>query len=336
MNAAESFSERTLVSVVVCTRNRAEQLRGCLAELRALAHQRAEFLVVDNAASDDSTRDVVSSFAELDPRFRYVQEREPGLSRARNRGLAAATGEIVAFVDDDVRVPPQWISALLEGLRRRSDVACVTGPVISASLERSSERYFDARVSWSSSGPVRLFDGSGPDAGERSPLHPYAAGAFGTGANMAFHTRALRELGGFDEALGAGSPTGGGEDLDVFVRVIRSGYAICAEPGAVVAHHHRADTADLERQMHAYGKGLAAYLAKYLFASATTLDVLRRAPGGLRHLNLLAGRSKRAAEAAALPRALWRAELRGVAAGPFAYARARSRQRPANRIAVAP
>src|SRR5262249_34518962 len=153
--------------------------------------------------------------AREDGRIRYVRETRPGLSAARNRGLREARGEFIAYTDDDVRVDRLWVNAILRGFRRRPDVGCVTGLVASTSLERRAEQYFDARVGWSSSCEQRLFEANRSRADSR--LHPYAPGVFGTGANIAFRSDAIRALGGFDESLGAGSPTCGGEDLDAFV-----------------------------------------------------------------------------------------------------------------------
>lgn len=322
------------VTVVICTRNRAEALGVCLRSVRLLEHDAVEFVIVDNAPADDSTRNLMMEIAREDSRFRYVRESHPGLSWARNRGLAHATGEIIAYTDDDVRVDYLWLKGLLRGFNRRADVACVTGLVASASLELAAEQYFDARVWWSSSCESQVYDAHNGPAG--IALHPYAAGGFGTGANFAFRTQPLREIGGFDESLGAGSPCAGGEDLDIFVRFLRAGYSISYEPAALVWHEHRTDLADLRRQMYAYGKALSAYLFKYASSRRTALDVWRRLPQGIGHLGALGMRSGRAGSQAGLANELLLAELLGVMIGPLAYARARWAQDAERRRVVAP
>ena len=309
------------VSVIVCTRDRGAALRSCLDSLRLLPDPVVEVIVVDNAPSDDTTQRVVAEASAADPRLRYVREPRPGLSRARNHGLAEARGDVVAYTDDDVRVDAGWVDGLLRGFARREDVACVTGLVASASLTHPAEQWFDARVWWSSTCEPRLFDAR--STAGRSPLHPYAAGAFGTGANVAFRTDVLRRLGGFDERLGAGSPTGGGEDLDAFVRVLLSGRALSYEPAALVWHEHRSDDDALRRQMRAYGKGLSAYLTKYLLSPRTAFDVARRVPHGLRHAVRLKRRSDDAGTRSGASRGLLVAEIRGLLEGPLAYWRAR-------------
>jgi glycosyltransferase involved in cell wall biosynthesis len=322
------------VSVVVCTRNRAHALPDCLDSLKRLEHDAIDFIIVDNAPSDDSTREIVRKMASDDPRFQYVRETFPGLSCARNRGLVHTTSEIIAYTDDDVRVDPLWVKGLLRGFGRRLDVGCVTGMVASASLELPVEQYFDGRVGWSSSCEAGVYDARCGPAGKA--LHPYAAGSFGTGANFAVRTELLREIGGFDECLGVGTPCQGGEDLDIFVRFIRAGYAIAYEPAALVWHEHRSSSDDLRHQMYGYGKSLSAYLFKYMSSRRTALDVLRRLPQGVSHLGVLGARSSRMGSQTGLAYGPVMAEIRGLIAGPFAYARARRAQDPERRRAVAP
>ena len=327
-------SDRTSATVIVCTRNRAQGLLRCLQSLQRLRHRDVELLIIDNAPADNSTMELVHQVAREDARVRYVREPRPGLSAARNRGLREARGEFVAFTDDDVRVDPLWVDAILRGFRRRADIACVTGLVASSSLERPAEQYFDARVGWSSSCEQRLFE---PTASARdSQLHPYAAGTFGTGANIAFRREMVEAIGGFDESLGAGSPTCGGEDLDIFVRLLRAGRALTYEPAALVWHDHRVDEEGLQKQMYCYGKGLSAYVCKFLFARDSGREVAARLLVGALHACRQARRSQTAANRSGVAPGLLRAELQGALAGPWAYFRARSRQSRAHVRAVAP
>jgi glycosyltransferase involved in cell wall biosynthesis len=309
------------VSVVVCTRNRAAMLGPCLRRLAALTYPDVEIIIVDNAPDDLATRRVVDEWCERDPRFRYEREDRPGLSHARNRGLAAAGGTYLAYTDDDVSVDPHWLHGIVKGFRRRPDVRCVTGLVGTADITNEAEAYFDARTSsWSTRCVPQLFDlrpGSGSNG-----LYPYSAGVFGTGASFAFVRSELAGLGGFDTALGAGTVTRGGEDLDIFVRVLRSGGAIAYEPSALVWHHHRADAASLSKQMYGYGTGLTAYLTKLLLDPSTCPDVLSRVPGGLiRMARIRRGTSERLSVPAS--RRLLGREVAGYLAGPLLYARAR-------------
>ncbi len=108
-----------LMTVVVCTRDRPEVLRGCLAQLRELNHPQLEILIVDNAPTDDAGRQVFTETIGEDARFRYVREPRPGLSCARNRGWQEARGRLIAYTDDDVRVDPDWARALAAGFSGR-------------------------------------------------------------------------------------------------------------------------------------------------------------------------------------------------------------------------
>lgn len=322
------------VTVVVCTRNRAAELRECLRRLRLLDHPGLEVVIVDNAPSDDASRRAFDTEVGDDSRFRYVRESRPGLSCARNRGLAEATGEFVAYTDDDVRVDAGWIAALLRGFRTLPDVACVTGLVCAVSLSTPAEHYFDGKVSWSARCDPQVYRS---DTGGMDALYPYAPGLFGTGASMAFRTRILRGLGGFDEALGAGTRTAGGEDLDIFVRIIRAGYGLAYEPSAVAWHSHRSDLAGLQAQMYGYGSGLTAFITKHLVNRHFRGGLTRRIPDGIRRALLLSrnGSAIQSAGPAATPdvlpaRSLMRREWRGMAAGPLLYVIAR-RNVPAHR-----
>jgi GT2 family glycosyltransferase len=140
---------------------------------------------------------------------------------------------------------------------------------------------------------------------------------------MAFRAAALREIGGFDERLGAGSPAGGGEDLDAFVRVLLAGYRLSYEPAALAWHEHRVTQADLGRQMYAYGKGLSAYWFKHLVAPRSRRQVAARLLAAAARLALLARRSRVAADQAAVSRFVPACELGGLLVGPFAYLRGR-------------
>jgi GT2 family glycosyltransferase len=312
-----------LVSVVVCTRNRASQLVACLDRLRALTYRNLEVVVVDNAPTDGSTRDVVAAVAATDPRFRYVVEPRPGLSCARNKGLAEARGTYLAYTDDDVAVDAGWVQGLLKGFRSAGDVGCVTGLVATAEISGAAEEYFDARAaSWSTRCEPQRFDlaGSAPE----DALYPYSPGIFGTGANLAVDRAVLLDLGGFDEALGAGTPTRGGEDLDIFVRVLRSGRALVYEPAALVWHHHRADRDALLRQMFGYGTGLSAFVTKCLLQRDTRREVLGRIPLGLRRMaGIRAQTTRRLTSAVEAPRGAMLREFLGFGAGPVLYLRAR-------------
>jgi GT2 family glycosyltransferase len=314
-DAAETSWHEPL-TVVVCSRDRPAQLAMCLNQLRQLRYDAFEVVVVDNAPSDDEPAKTFRNVVGDDPRFRYVMEPRPGLSRARNRGVAEASFAHVAFTDDDVLVDPLWLEGVARGFSRDRKAGCVTGLIPSAQLDTQFQRYFDQRVWWSSRVEPHVYD-LAETAGE-SRLFPFDAGRIGTGANFAVDRELIERIGGFDQALGAGSPTRGGEDLDAFVRVLRAGRSIVYEPSAIVWHLHRAAFEELRRQLYGFGMGLSAYVTKYLADPTTRWQLLKRIPPGVLHMLSLWGRGEGGSHSS-----LVLAEARGMMAGPFAYRRAR-------------
>jgi GT2 family glycosyltransferase len=309
---------RPPVSVVVCTRDRPAVLIRCLDALDRLEYPDFEVVVVDNASSSDATAAVIDGLDR--PRVRYVMEPRAGLSRARNRGVATARGEIIAFTDDDVVVDPLWLEALVRGFARRSDVGCVTGLVPALELETAAQRFFDAKVSWGSFFRPQIYHLS--DARPDDHLFPFTVGRIGAGANFAFTRRVFEAVGRFDVALGPGSPSRSGDDLDFFVRVLLSGAAISYEPAAIAWHAHRRRDEALRGQLFDYGSGVTAYATKQIMTPATRWAVVRRLPRALRRLAYLLDRGPDEPRGRA-----WsperRAELAGMMAGPFLYLRGR-------------
>ncbi|CAN3128785.1 glycosyltransferase family 2 protein [Mycobacterium sp. smrl_JER01] len=247
-----------VVSVVLCTRDRPEQLADALQSVLALDYPDFEVVVVDNAPRTEETAELVRGAGEQ--RLRYVREPVPGLSAARNTGLRAARHQLVAYTDDDVVVDARWLRGLARGFERAPRVSCVSGLVPSGELRTAAQAYFDQRVAWAASVQPRLFSMDRPPADQ--PLFPFQVGRFGTGANFAVRRDRLLELGGFDEALGAGTAAQGGEDLDLFFRVLTAGDALATEPAAIVWHRHRSDNEALLKQARGYGLGLGAWLTK--------------------------------------------------------------------------
>ncbi len=312
-----------MVSVVVCTRDRPDSVVTALRELAAVRYRAFEIVVVDNAPRTDATERAVRAAFEGDPRVRYVREPRPGLSCARNRGVAEASADIVAFTDDDVRVDPHWLEGIARGFRAAPDVACVTGLIATAQLENAAQLYFHLREGWGTECERRIFDLA--ENRDESPLYPYSPGIFGAGANFALSRTVLKELGGFDEALGAGTASGGGEDLDMFMRVILAGHRIVYEPSAIVSHVHRTDLAELTRQMKAYGSGLTAALTATVVKSRRArLEIPLRVARGMLRLFTLNDRVK---DNPTLPPGLMRQELIGMLWGPWLYSKGRRRAR---------
>lgn len=329
------------ITVVVCTRDRGRLLVEALDAITRLDYPALEVVVVDNAPSDDETRRLV---ADEFPLFRYVREDAPGLSHARNAGLRAATSPVVAYTDDDVVVDPQWLWAIAAGFARADDVGCVTGVVPTGELRNAVQAWFDARVSWSKLTAARTFRLSDPP--DDLPMFPFSVGEFGTGANFAVRREHMLSLGGFDTALGAGTRTKGGEDLDMFLRMLYDGASIVVSPSAIVWHRHRADLDALKAQAVGYGRGFGAWATTVALDPRMLGAAVRRSPRALARLlnkpmstvdTAADGASDAgAADLSAEARAVGRLELRSVVDGPASYFAERRAQREAGTLAGPP
>lgn len=248
---------RLSVTVAVCTRNRAGQIGECLAALAAIDYPRdlLDILIVDNAPSDDSTRDVVARY----PAMRYAREPRPGLDWARNHAVREARGEIVAYTDDDVSVDPGWVRALAAAFAEEPHAMCVTGLVLPDEIDTPAQLLFEKYGGFGRGFQRAVYRVTHGDSAAR--LYG-GTGRFGTGANMAFR-RAFFDLEGmFDPALDVGTPSNGGGDLEMFFRVLHSGHALVYEPAAMVRHRHRRDYAELRTQIGNNGIGFYAYLVR--------------------------------------------------------------------------
>ena len=303
------------ISVLICTRDRAGQLETCLRHLDRLEYPRFEVVVVDNAPTSDAVRTLVEG-RPGGVTYRYAVEPRPGLSWARNAGIAAASGEIIAFLDDDEEPERDWLAGLAGGFARSNDIGCVTGMILPACLDTQAQEWFEWAGGHSKGRGFTsaIFSRHGP----QNPLFPLPP--FGTGANMAFRREALARIGGFDVAMGAGTPTRASEDTLALTLVLLAGYRIAYEPAALTRHHHRRDTDSLRRQLYGYGVGVAAYYAALLRHRPGLLPaLLRLAPAAARYM-----RGAEATGTAALqdlPATYKRCIRRGMLAGPVAYAR---------------
>lgn len=307
-------------SVVVSTHERPGPLAACVESILRADYPSFEVLVVDNAPRTAATREMVAERFGGDPRVTYLLETTPGASAGRNRGLAAATGEVVAFVDDDVEVDRLWLRSLVLGFQAGPRVACVTGMILPAELETQAQAWIEEFGGFDKGYERQIFDldeHAPPD-----PLYPYAVGTFGSGASAAFDPAVLRAIGGFDPALGPATPACGGEDIDAFLQIILAGYQLVYEPRSLVRHHHRREYADLRRAVRGYGVGLAAVLTKALMNPRTRADVLRRAPRGLFYF-LNPASPKNGKKTSTFPRQLTLVEIGGALVGPLAYLRSR-------------
>jgi GT2 family glycosyltransferase len=223
------------VSVVVCCYNSESTLEDCLGGLERLEYSNVEVIVVDDGSTDST-----AAIAQRYHQFQLIQTENHGLSAARNTGLAAATGDFVAFLDSDAWPDPHWLHYLVATFET-TDHACVGGP----NLPPPGDGDVADCVARAPGGPnhVLLSD----QEAEHVP-----------GCNMAFRAAALRDVGGFDARFRVA-----GDDVDMCWRIREGGGTIGFSPAAVVWHHRRDSVRAYWKQQVGYGRAEALLEAKW-------------------------------------------------------------------------
>jgi len=246
-------------SVVIPVFNRAAASVATVESV--LAHDSAstyEVIVVDSGSTDDTPARMRALAAAAPGRVRYIRKAEEGVSAARNAGIAAAKGEIVAVIDDDVRVHAGWFDALVETYRLHPDAWCVGGRIILQLPEM--------RPSWFSGHTKVLMDYlTALDRGEATVRLAFPDDVWA--ANFSVRRDALSRVGLFDTALGpAGARRFVGEETELCWRIQRAGGGVYYCGRAVVSHlipDSRITKRFFRRRAYWQGRTRALVAAKY-------------------------------------------------------------------------
>jgi GT2 family glycosyltransferase len=237
---------RVPITVVISTLDRPVQLARCLDALLTGSRQPVAAVVVDQG---DSTRTapVVTATRERGLVVTHLMQPRWGLSASQNAGVRAANTEVVAIVDDDCVPAADWVQVIERLFAAASGPMLLTGRVLPLPADGDrvaalSTRQSMNRVEW------------------RRPPMPWH---IGTGGNFAVTRQAFLTAGGNDERLGTGAPGRGGNDLDLFYRLLRSGVPARYEPDLLV-RHERATAAEFARRRGSYGYGVGAMLGVWL------------------------------------------------------------------------
>ncbi len=222
------------VSVVVCAYNGGSTLAPCLESLTALNYPNYEVILVDDGSSDD-TRTIAARF----PGVRAIHQENQGLGAARNVGLRAATGSIIAYTDADCLAHPDWLTFLV-GQLERSQAAAVGGPNLAPPGGRTA-----ACVAAAPGQPMHVLESD--QVAEHIP-----------GCNMAFRREALEAINGFDVQFRKA-----GDDVDICWRLQAAGHWISFAPAAMVWHHRRQTPRAYLRQQAGYGEAEALLRFKH-------------------------------------------------------------------------
>jgi len=247
-----------MISLIIATRDRRASLERCLDAIgKAHLAGPLEVIVVDNGSRDGSGA-FLDGYARTAP-FTLLPLREPrpGKSRALNAALARATGDVIAFIDDDVYVAPDYFTRIRD-LFGRNDVGYCSGRVL---LHDPTDLPITVRTTTTM---------------ELIPPHTFIVAGEVQGCNMAFRREVLEAIGGFDPMLGPGTRFIC-EDLDLAARASAAGWGGGFFPEMVVYHHHgRKTRAEEAAVLRGYNWGRGAYLAKFVFKRRTRVQYLRR------------------------------------------------------------
>jgi glycosyltransferase involved in cell wall biosynthesis len=261
-----------MVSVVICAFNAERTMLPCLESLRKLDYPNLEVIIVDDG-SRDRTAEISMGF----PEFRLIRQPNKGLSVARNVGLHAARGDIIAYTDSDCVVDPHWLTLMVRTLTEKNFDGC-GGP-----------NYAPHEDGW-----VEACCAASPGA----PCHVLTADDLAehlAGCNMVFTKSALLKVGGFDPQF-----TSAGDDVDVCWRILDSGMRLGFCPSAFVWHFRRNTIKAYYGQQRGYGRAEAMLYARYperfnilgqIKWRGMIPGLLRTVPGGSRK-NILWGASR--------------------------------------------
>jgi hypothetical protein len=238
-NLPPALTAAPKATVVIAAYNAASTLSECLSSIRELNYPDYETVVVDDG-STDATSEIANQSG-----VRTIRVEHQGLAAARNTGVDAASGEVVAFIDADARADRDWLYHLVEAISRR-DAAAAAGPNFAPDPQ-------SARAAAMAAAPglpreVRAGDD------RLAQL---------CGCNMAITRAALLKVGGFDPMF-----TSAGDDVDLSWRLAASGETLAYAPGAVVIHERRATLAAYLRQQRGYGIGEGLLFRKYPLRAA--------------------------------------------------------------------
>ncbi|HZP80919.1 MAG TPA: glycosyltransferase family 2 protein [Chthonomonadaceae bacterium] len=240
------------LSAVVCTRNRKANVVHTARAVLAQDYPALELLVMDQS-DDDATADALAELRAQDSRLRYFHLDLPGKPRALNRAWAEARGRYLLLTDDDCEPDPQWAQAMVEAFQADPRIGCVFGDVSAGPHDPEVGTVY-ANLIQTSHSLARV--------GEfwRMP----GMRDFGLGANMAVRADVLALLGGWDPCIGPGAKFASGDDHDLTMRALLTGFAVyfCAEARVVHYGFRTWEQASRDLERMAFGQGAA--MAKYL------------------------------------------------------------------------
>ncbi len=241
------------ISVIICTRDREETIGQALESVAQCDYPTFDVHVMDQSTRS-ATRECVEALAA-----RFAQKvvihyhflDKAGLSRASNAGMRVSEGDVIAFTDDDVIVPTDWVSSIARAFAADAEAGLLYGQVkVPAELvEQVKQGLVVPSLTWE----------------KRERLHKSSYfKIWGMGANFAVRRAILATVGGFDEALGGGAPLRSSQDFDFAYRTFLKGHAILLEPTVMVDHYGTRTADQWPATMANYGIGDGAFYSKHV------------------------------------------------------------------------
>ena len=245
------------VSLIICTRNRCQQLEGCLGSVRRIMFNRAwELILVDNGSTDETAAVVSEYIKTSDVRTTYLFESASGKSNALNASLEIAKGQILAFTDDDCYVASDFLTRVWSAFGDPS-VGYIAGRIM---LHDPADH------------PLTINESVTPTI---FPARSFVCAGSVQGANMAFRRKVLVDIGGFDPLFGPGASFPAAEEIEAVSRASGMGWKGEYHPEVVVRHHHQRKAADAAGLWKCYAIGIGAFHMKLLMKSRQFLWFLR-------------------------------------------------------------
>jgi glycosyltransferase involved in cell wall biosynthesis len=243
----DSTIDSPRISVVICTRNRADKIGAAVESVLANDHPSFDLTIIDQSDTE-ATKKEIDTVAAGDPRVFYHHVDEPGLSRAYNSGIRDSAGSLIAFTDDDCIAPKDWLERVEAAFDGDPDADLLYGPVV-------------AKPTIASEGAVTPTLEI-PRAERLSRRNGFRV--IGMGANFAARRRLFGVVGGFDEILGGGGPLRSSQDFDLAYRTYRAGSVIILRPEVVMVHDGLREAEDWPAVLRNYGIGDGAFYSKHV------------------------------------------------------------------------
>lgn len=258
-------------SIIVCTKDRPHHLKECLESIFSSysAYPYDELIIVDSS-TDEETK-IINQQNALKFKGKYIFEPGKGLSIARNTGIKNSSCDIIVFADDDFIVDRDWIKHLIANFSNL-EVMCCTGRMLSYRYD-SVSCIFEKSMSFDRGEKKRIFSGSdisifkllktirsvgNKQLYDLTPV-PWAIGH----GFCSFRKSIFESIGYFDEDLGVGTKALGGEEIDIFFRILDSQKTIVYEPRSIIYHNHRQSLEEALKAAYYAGASTRSFTKKY-------------------------------------------------------------------------